>query len=106
MTIYDTVLFIDSDTFVQGPIDDLLKIDLEGKSVLVIGSERPWLEVVALAAGAANVVTLEYGEIVSQHHQINTITPKDFRNAYFEKKLPLFDAVFSFSSLEHSGLGR
>ena len=86
--------------------DLVFKMDLKGKSVLVIGSERPWLEVIALAAGAGSVTTLEYGEILSQHPQISTITPKDFRSAYLEDKLPLFDAVLSFSSLEHSGLGR
>ena len=82
------------------------KMDLKGKSVLVIGSERPWLEVAALAAGATNVTTLEYGSIISHHPQILTLTPETFRNSYLEKKLPRFDAILTFSSLEHSGLGR
>ncbi len=33
MEIYKTVLFLDSDTFVQGPIDDLLQMDLKGKPI-------------------------------------------------------------------------
>ena len=32
--------------------------------------------------------------------------PKDFRSQYRNKTLDVFDVVFSFSSLEHSGLGR
>ena len=34
------------------------------------------------------------------------IRPKDFRSQYKEKTLDVFDAVFSYSSLEHSGIGR
>ncbi|KAL7535397.1 hypothetical protein ACHAWF_005159 [Thalassiosira exigua] len=33
MTVYDTVLFIDADTFVQNGLDDLLGMDLEGKTI-------------------------------------------------------------------------
>jgi hypothetical protein len=84
----------------------LAQMDLTGKSVLVIGSERPWLEVIALASGAANVTTLEYGAIISQHPQIKTMTPDIFRQSYLDNSLSFFDAVLSFSSLEHSGLGR
>mmetsp|Transcript_43292 Transcript_43292/g.101502 ORF Transcript_43292/g.101502 Transcript_43292/m.101502 type:complete len:384 (-) Transcript_43292:254-1405(-) len=82
------------------------KIDLEGKSVLVIGSEKPWLESAALAVGAARVTTLEYGSISSQHPDVNTMTPNEFRLAYLRGELPRFDAVLTVSSLEHSGLGR
>mgnify|MGYP000493817094 CR=1 FL=1 len=79
---------------------------LAGKTVLVVGSQRPWVEVIALYAGAAKVVTLEYGAIESHHPQISTMTPDVFRQKYFEKQLPQFDAVLTYSSIEHSGLGR
>ena len=59
---------------VVNEIRDLLanKMDLKGKYVLtiMIGSETPWLEVCALVAGAANVVTLEYTETESTHPKI------------------------------------
>lgn len=74
--------------------------------VLVIGSEDPWVEACALEAGAKEVVTLEYGEIKSLHPQIKAYTPKDFRRKYLNKTLGKFDAVITFSSVEHSGLGR
>jgi alpha-N-acetylglucosamine transferase len=33
MTVYDTVLFIDADTFVQNSLDSLINMDLEGKAI-------------------------------------------------------------------------
>ena len=50
--------------------------------------------------------TLEYVEIVSEHPQIRTWTPETMRQSWKENGSPQFDAVISFSSLEHSGLGR
>ena len=81
-------------------------VDLKGKSVLVIGSERPWLEVICLSLGAANVTTLEYGKIESQHPQLTTLTPEEFRTKAIEGTLGQFDGIISHSSLEHAGLGR
>lgn len=74
--------------------------------VLVIGSMTPWVEACAWAAGASSVVTLEYGSIESQHAQISSFTPDKMRVAYLEGSLQLFDTIVTFSSLEHSGLGR
>ncbi|XP_071128498.1 uncharacterized protein [Mytilus edulis] len=74
--------------------------------VLVIGSEIPWVEACALEAGAREVVTLEYGKIVSKHPKIKTMIPDQYRKSYLNKTLGSFDAVVTFSSIEHSGLGR
>ena len=74
--------------------------------VLVIGSERPWLEAICLLLGAKEVVTLEYGKIISNHPRLKTMTPSEFRMQYLNGTLGLFDTIVSFSSLEHSGLGR
>ena len=81
-------------------------VDLKGKSVLVIGSEKPWLEIICLYLGAAKVTTLEYGKIESLHPQIQTLVPEDFRMKAMNNTLELFDGVLSHSSLEHPGLGR
>jgi hypothetical protein len=78
----------------------------EGKSVLVVGSEKPWVEGICLAAGAARVTTLEYRQIRNEHPQIDTLVPKQFNELFRTGKLEQFDAVVTFSSLEHSGLGR
>lgn len=86
--------------------DKLSQIDMKGKSVLVIGSSHPWVEAVLLHNGAAKVTTLEYGTIVSEHPQIITVTPNEFRQQYMNGTLEKFDGVISHSSIEHSGLGR
>lgn len=74
--------------------------------ILVIGSEYPWVEACLLEAGANSIVTLEYGQIKSEHDQISTMVPSEYRRQYLDNTLGLFDAVVSFSSVEHSGLGR
>ncbi|NYT47316.1 MAG: DUF268 domain-containing protein [Candidatus Methanofishera endochildressiae] len=46
------------------------------------GSENPWVEACVLEAGAKEIVTLEYGEIISKHPKIKTMTPLQFRKSY------------------------
>lgn len=95
-----------------GPIEtnslreSLKEIDLKGKRVLVIGSAGAWVEACALEAGAGEVWTLEYGKIDSTHPKVFTMTPEDARLKYIAGTLPKFDAVVTYSSVEHSGLGR
>eukprot|EP00942_MAST-04A_sp_MAST-4A-sp1_P008700 g8700.t1 len=79
---------------------------LKNGRVLVIGSEIPWVEACALEAGAREVVTLEYASINSTHPKVRTMKPNEFRTAYHAGTLGTFDAVVTFSSVEHSGLGR
>lgn len=79
---------------------------IEGGRVLVIGSEQPWVEACILQAGAKSITTLEYGEIISEHEAIQTLTPPAFRRNFISGELGTFDAIVTFSSVEHSGLGR
>jgi len=79
---------------------------VENGRVLVIGSENPWVEATVLAIGAREVVTLEYGKIISEHPSIQTVTPDEFKQQFNDGSLGLFDAIVTFSSVEHSGLGR
>jgi hypothetical protein len=58
------------------------------------------------AFGNIQVPLLEYGEIISKHPQIKTMTPLQFRKSYLSDTLGTFDAIVTFSSVEHSGLGR
>ncbi|XP_048778786.2 uncharacterized protein LOC125682334 [Ostrea edulis] len=74
--------------------------------VLVIGSENPWVEATVLEKGAREVVTLEYGRIESRHPKVKTMVPSEFSESFLNGSLGLFDAVVTFSSVEHSGLGR
>ncbi|XP_040574541.1 uncharacterized protein [Lepeophtheirus salmonis] len=80
--------------------------NITGKRVLVVGSMSPWVECMALANGAAMVTTLEYGKIISQHEKLRTLIPSEYEKLFLENKLEPFDIILSFSSLEHSGLGR
>jgi hypothetical protein len=111
---------VGSTNMVRDALLDSTAIDLRNKTILVIGSERPWLESICLYGGARHVTTLEYGKIVSEHPQISTMTPDEFREKYTkllregppgtarsaEEDDMFFDGVVSHSSLEHSGLGR
>ncbi|VDI06083.1 Hypothetical predicted protein [Mytilus galloprovincialis] len=81
-------------------------VGIKNGRVLVIGSEIPWVEACVLEAGAREVVTLEYGKIVSKHPKIKTMIPDQFRKSYLDKTLRRFDAIVTYSSIEHSGLGR
>lgn len=91
----------------HGLRDKLRELDIGSRErVLVIGSERPWVECIILALGAKHVTTLEYGVIDSRHAQIDTMTPNEMRKKYAEGTLPSFDAIVTYSSVEHSGLGR
>jgi hypothetical protein len=74
--------------------------------VLVVGTEHPWVETILLKLGASEVVTLEYGRIETDHPQIKTMLPSEANELYRKGELEPFDMVVSFSSLEHSGLGR
>ena len=79
---------------------------VKGGHVLVIGSYTPWVEAILLNEGVAKITTLEYSAITSEHPQIRTWTPDTMRQSWEADGSPMFDAVVSFSSMEHSGLGR
>ena len=62
---------------------------------------RSRYEAVALAYGAAEVVTIEYNARASEDPRLAFLTPAQFAAAPRR-----FDAVISISSFEHDGLGR
>ena len=82
------------------------RADVRNKHVLVIGSENPWVEAICLANGALHVSTLEYGKILSEHPDVTTILPLELNKQFREGTAPIYDTVVTFSSIEHSGLGR
>lgn len=81
-------------------------VNVSGKTILVLGTQHPWLEAVLLSKNAKQVVTLEYGHFISEYPGLSFIRPAEFREQYLAGTLGTFDIVISFSSLEHSGLGR
>ena len=79
---------------------------LVGGHALVIGTDRPWIEVLLLAEGARRVTTMEYGDIVSEHPAVVAKPYRTLAAEVLAGAWPPADLVVSYSSLEHSGLGR
>ena len=73
---------------------------------MVIGSQIPWLEAILLWQGAEKITTVDYEKIECDHPKIETITPLELAEQYRAGKAEEYDAVVTFSSVEHSGLGR
>ena len=77
------------------------KYNLKSKNIAVVGSETPWLEGILLNLGN-KVTTIEYNVPESNFENLEC---KDYFK-FFEKNQKQFDAIVSYSSVEHSGLGR
>jgi hypothetical protein len=96
-----------ANTHVYETLDKYAAKFVTGKRGLVIGSENPWLEAILLDYGAEHVTTLEFGTIRSGHPKLSSIKPNELTRKVLKGQLEQpFDFMFSFSSLEHDGLGR
>lgn len=96
-----------NDTMMIVGLIDKYKEELQNKHCAVLGSQSPWLEALLLHAGVGNVTTIEYATINSTHPQLKTMNPSDWAHWYqATQPSDYFDCVFSYSSLEHAGLGR
>ena len=56
--------------------------------------------------GATNLTTVEYMPTVSSHDQIVALTPGRFAKQWLAGNFRRVDFVFTYSSIEHNGLGR
>jgi len=79
---------------------------IKGKHVAVIGTEVPWAEAILLNLGADRVMTVEYRELTIEHPRVDVITPFKFAEKFLNDTADTFDSAFSYSSIEHAGLGR
>ena len=77
---------------------------VQGKNVLVIGSQTPWIESLLISQGANHVTTFDYIKIESEHPQTETLLPPEMSNKFSNGVR--YDLMVTFSSIEHSGLGR
>jgi hypothetical protein len=75
--------------------------NIYNKNVAIVGSETPWIEAILINLNN-KVTTIEYNVPESNFKNLEC---KDYFN-FFEKNKETFDAVVTFSSIEHSGLGR
>jgi hypothetical protein len=80
--------------------DALDKHNIEQKQYLIIGSEEPYYEGIAIS-NHATVTMVEYQRVTSSHPFLTTMTVEEF-----EKENYQYDGAISISSVEHSGLGR
>ena len=76
------------------------KYELSGKNIAVIGSATPWIETILMNLGNS-VTTVEYNVPSSTVDGLKTQSYWDFLKS--DKK---FDYIVTYSSIEHSGLGR
>lgn len=90
MMIYDTVLFIDADTFVQGPIDDLLNMDLGDKTIGVTKDirNRRWVDTFN-----TGVMLLHPSEDV-YNHLITLLMDEKFEFEYIMSDQGFLNAVY------------
>ena len=74
---------------------------IRNKNIAVVGTTYPWIEAILVNLGVKTVTTVEFNVPVCNHDIIKTISYDDFC-----KSSTQYDAIVSYSSIEHSGLGR
>ncbi|CAF0909374.1 unnamed protein product [Brachionus calyciflorus] len=80
---------------------------IKDKSVIVIGTRKPWVEAIAYYHGATYITTLDYTRKKYRVANMSWYHVNDFLDEHIEsRKIEEFDVALSFSSIEHSGLGR
>jgi len=77
-----------------------------GKTVLVIGSSVPWLECYLARQGATKITTVEYRPVIWQPQFAKASWDFLTFDKFIAAKPQPYDVVISYSSIEHSGLGR
>ena len=74
---------------------------VKGKSAFVAGSVSPWLEAIVISHGAQPVLTVDYELPTTTSPRLNLVSMQSLK-----QRPRTMDAVFSYSSIEHDGLGR
>lgn len=77
------------------------KYNIRNKTVAVVGSETPWIEAILMNLNN-KITTIEYNVPESKYENLEC---KDYFK-FFEHNSDTFDVIVTFSSIEHSGLGR
>ena len=103
-----TVQNINNNTFgwepYPGAATNLMKAfinyNIHNMNVAVIGSLHPWIEGMLLNLNNT-VTTVEYNVPIIKTNQLTAISYWDF-----QKTNKLYDCIVTYSSVEHSGLGR
>jgi len=78
----------------------IIKANIRNKRVAVLGSHTPWIEAILINLNN-QVITIDYNIKTCGHPLLDVMTYDDFKDS--DKR---FDVIVSYSSIEHSGLGR
>ena len=81
---------------------------VKNKSLVVIGTQMPWVEAIGYRLLASQITTLDYTRKHYETERLEWLHVNDYLEDLIsnKKKIETFDASASFSSIEHSGLGR
>lgn len=84
---------------------------VKDKVGMTLGTQLPWLEGGLVAYGAKKVITVEYNPIESSFEKVSSIHPFDLAEKFVQSDIAdieshQVDFIYTFSSLEHDGLGR
>lgn len=81
---------------------------LHNQEFLVVGTERIWIEALALLFKASHITSLDYTHKRYEHSAFNWFHVNEFLNLLVQKNkfIEQFANAASYSSIEHSGLGR
>lgn len=74
---------------------------VKGLRVLVAGSVSPWVESALSAYQAKHIYTMDYGPRLFSTNMTKLVLYGDLHS-----RAEIYDAIVSFSSIEHDGLGR
>ena len=80
----------------------LKSINCKYLNIAIIGSTSPWIEAILLNFGCENLTVVEYNPpVIINYDFIKSISYNEFINNDTK-----YDIIVSYSSVEHSGLGR
>lgn len=94
----ETNYYKETDNYLYAALEEF---PIRGLDCVVMGTQVPWYEAIALVFGASSVTTIEYCRARSEDARLRFLTPDDYDRAPRR-----FDCAFAISSFEHDGLGR
>jgi hypothetical protein len=82
--------------------------EIKDKSLVVLGTQQPWVEAIGYYLNASQITTLDYTRKIYELDRLEWLHVNDYLDDLIsnKKEVEQFDNSASFSSIEHSGLGR
>lgn len=81
---------------------------IKNQSLVVIGTQLPWIEAIGYELSASQIITLDYTRKKYEYNRLEWLHVNDYLDDLIQnrKQFEQFNNAASFSSIEHSGLGR